>query len=398
MASFPNNPIVNQQHVENGITYIYTGEKWRVASTSTAYRGVVYAASGNTASIDLSLGNIFELQYSSNTTISFVNPPAAGNAQTFRVMTDAPATTGFALNAASYDNVTSATLTASNTPYGSTFSADGTKFYYILGTVVYQHTLTEAWNPSTASVPHVANYTVQDTAPYAVTFKPDGTVMYTTGMTNDYVYRYSLSTPWNVSTATYLSFTNATSQQADIRGVRFKPDGTKMYLSGATPDGIHQYTATTPWTSSFSYDNKFLDVSGQTTSLVGFDFNSDGSRVFVVSYGNGTVYQYNLSTPWDVSTGSYSGISFSVTTQEATPTGIYFKPDGDKMYIFGSTGKAIKQYSTVFQQTVLTWPASVKWAGVGAPVITPGKKHVFEFFTNDNGTTYMAYPTERDII
>ena len=398
MASFPSNPVVDQQHIENGITYIYTGEKWKAATTSSSYRGVIYTAANNAVNIDLSLGNIFELQYSSNTTISFVNPPAADSTQTFRVMIDAPATTGFALNAASYDNVTSAMLTASNTPYGSTFSYDGTKFYYILGTVVYQHNLTEAWNPSTASTTSTNVSAAQDTQPYGITFKPDGTMMYVTGTTNDFVYRYTLSRAWDITSATYVVSGSVASQQTLPFGVRFKPDGATMYISGAFPAGIHQYSFSSPWLSGLSYTNKFLSTSGQSTSPTSFEFNSTGSRIFVLGNDTDTVYRYNLSTPWDISTGSYSGISFSVTSQEATPHGIYFKPDGDKMYIFGSTGKAIKQYSTVFQQNILTWPVSVMWAGVGAPVITPGKKHVFEFFTSDGGASYMAYPIERDVI
>lgn len=397
MASFPSNPVVDQQHIENGITYIYTGEKWKAATTSSSYRGVIYTAANNAVNIDLSLGNIFEIQYSSNTTISFVNPPAADSTQTFRVLIDAPATTGFALNAASYDNVTSAILTASNTPFGAVFSADGTKFYYILGTVVYQHNLTEAWNPSTASTTSTNVSVAQDTSPFGLTFRPDGTMMYIAGRTNDYVYRYTLSRAWDITSATYVSLMSVAAQQTVPECVRFKPDGTMMYISGETPSGLHQYSVSTPWLTGYTYTNKFLNTSTQMATAISFDFNTDGTRVFVLDTTVGAVYRYNLSTAWDISTGSYSGISFSVAAQGANPYNVQFKPDGDKMYIFGPT-KAIKQYSTVFQQNILTWPASVKWAGVGAPVITPGKKYVFEFFTSDGGASYMAYPIERDVI
>jgi len=41
----------------------------------------------------------------------------------------------------------------------------------------------------------------QEATPYGLAFSPDGTKMYIVGQTNDTVYQYTLSTPWNVSTA-----------------------------------------------------------------------------------------------------------------------------------------------------------------------------------------------------
>jgi hypothetical protein len=42
---------------------------------------------------------------------------------------------------------------------------------------------------------------------------------------------------------------------------------------------------------------------------------------------NDTVYQYTLSTAWDISSATYDSISFSVAGQEVTPTSIFFKSD-----------------------------------------------------------------------
>lgn len=402
MASFPNNPVANDQHIENGITYVYTGEKWKVVSTNTAFRGVVYAAANNAVTLDLSKGNIFEIQYSSNTTVTFSNPPASGNAQTFRVLIDAPAVDGFSLASASYDNVSSPVLAGSANGLGSTFKPDGTKLYYVEGTgvaAVFEHALAEPWNVSTASTTRTSFVlSGQDAVPQAVFFKPDGTMMYIVGSTNDKVYFYTLTIPWVVSSAVlYSNTTSVASQQTVPSSIFFKPDGTKMYVAGYTPYGVHQYSLSSPWLSGVSYDTKFLDTSAQSAAQ-GLCFSSDGSRVFVTNFTTGVVYQYNLTTPWDVSTGSYSGISYSVATPATGPSGVTFKPEGDKMYIFGRTNYKFYQFSTVPSKQLITWPASVLWAGIGAPVITPGKKHVFEFYTSDNGSTYMAYPVERDII
>ena len=58
-----------------------------------------------------------------------------------------------------------------------------------------------------------------------------------------------------------------------------------------------------------------------------------------------SVYQYTLSTPWDLSTASYDSVSFSVTSQDTTPVGIAFKSDGSKMYVVGVTNGSVYQYT-----------------------------------------------------
>ena len=71
---------------------------------------------------------------------------------------------------------------------------------------IYQYTLSQPWNTSTATWDGpTTNLSVsaQDTVPLGLFFKPDGTKIYLTGNTNDRVYQYTLSKPWNLSTATW---------------------------------------------------------------------------------------------------------------------------------------------------------------------------------------------------
>ena len=67
--------------------------------------------------------------------------------------------------------------------------------------------------------------------------------------------------------------------------------------------------------------------------------------MFIVGSGSNTVYQYSLSTAWDVSTASYDSVSFGLTGQEASVSGIRFKPDGTKMFIVGYSGDSVYEYS-----------------------------------------------------
>ena len=66
--------------------------------------------------------------------------------------------------------------------------------------------------------------------------------------------------------------------------------------------------------------------------------------MYIVGTGGIDVNEYNLSTAWNVSTASFLQ-TFSVSAQETAPNGIFFKPDGLKMYIVGLNGDDINEYN-----------------------------------------------------
>jgi hypothetical protein len=56
------------------------------------------------------------------------------------------------------------------------------------------------------------------------------------------------------------------------------------------------------------------------------------------------VYEYNLSTGFDISAAVYSQ-SFSVAAQDTAPTALAFNNDGTKMFVLGSTGDDVNEYT-----------------------------------------------------
>ena len=259
---------------------------------------------------------------------------------------------GYDLSVAAYDNVSFSVNAQESAPSGISFKTDGTKMY-VIGTnddIVYQYSLSTAWDVSTASYDSVSfSVNSQEAAPQELFFKPDGTKLYVVGSINDTVYQYSLSTAWDVSTASYdsVSFSVA-SQDTTPVGLFFKSDGTKMYVSGNANDGIFQYSLSTAWdVSTASYDSVSLDVSSQVTVPNQSVFSDDGTKVFVadgsIPY---SVYQYNLTTAWDLSSGSYANVSFDLSAQGESPRALFIGSDGTKMYTAGTTNDTVYQYST----------------------------------------------------
>ena len=252
---------------------------------------------------------------------------------------------------ASYDSVSFSVSSQESGVTALSFKPDGT-VVYVVGTTndtVYQYSLSTAWDLSSASYGSVNFYVAgQEASPTGLMFKSDGTKMYIVGISSDTIYQYSLSTAWNVSTASYDSVSfSVSSQDTSPRNIQFKSDGTKLYVTGYTNDTIYQYSLSTAYDlSTASYDSVSLSVTSQDTAPTGIFFKSDGTKMYMVGQTNKNIFQYTLSTAWDLSTASYDSVSFSFATQDDAPCSIAFGNSGTKMYMLGQVSPAIYQYST----------------------------------------------------
>ena len=229
----------------------------------------------------------------------------------------------------------------------------------------------------------------QETGPTGVFFKPDGAKMYVIGTTGDDVNEYDLSTPWNISTASYLQNFSVAAQESAAVDLFFKPDGAKMYVIGSSGDDVNEYDISTPWdVSTASYLQNF-SVASQTTFPTGVAFKPDGTKMYITSATiSAAVHEYSLSFAWDISTASYVQ-GFSLLSQETDPRGVAFKPDGTKMYINGQTGDDLNEYSLSTPWDISTATFTVATFSFGAQgAISPQgvyfKPDGLSFFIVDN--------------
>ena len=138
-------------------------------------------------------------------------------------------------------------------------------------------------------------------------------------------------------------------QDTQPYGIAFNNDGSKLYMLGYANKTVFQYTLSTPFDlSTASYDNVSFSVAAQDTRPHGIAFNSDGSKMYMVGDINETVYQYTLSTPFDLATASYDSVSFDVSAQDTNPYSIAFNSDGSKMYMVGAASDSVYQYSPTY--------------------------------------------------
>jgi sugar lactone lactonase YvrE len=382
--------VSSQESAPAGVQFKSDGAKMYVVGngSDTIYQ---YSTILTTAELDLSTGSVFEVTPTSDIQVSLTNPAASGTSSGATLLLDQQGYGGYDLGNAVYADKSLDVSSQEATSMGVQFKPDGTKMYIVgsSGDEVNEYALTTAWDITTASFITSFSVSGQHTNPRAMAFKSDGTVMYITGITADAVSQYTLSTAWDVSTASYTSQFSVSSQEDNSEGLFFKTDGTKMYITGGSGDDVNEYTLSTAWdVTTASYTTVFSVIS-QATTPSGLAFNDTGTTMFVLNRGSNTVFEYTLSTAWDISTASYNSVSY-VLEALPDPSGITFKTDGTIMYIIDYTDDKVYQYSTATPATI-TYDPTLEWPGGTAPTApAKGETDVLTFNTRDGGSTYQG--------
>jgi DNA-binding beta-propeller fold protein YncE len=204
-----------------------------------------------------------------------------------------------------------------------------------------------AWDLSAAAFDLVVSVSAQSSGPQNIWLKDDGAKMYITSPSSAKIYPYTLPTPFVLTGATYDGAAFAISEDAAPRGTYIRADGIKMYVIGISNNRVFQYTLSTPWdVTTATYDSVSFSYAAENTWAHGLFFKEDGEKMYVVGFNNAEIYQYTLATAWNVSTATYDGVSLDVSTQGSAPTGIFIKPDGTKLYALDQgSPESIFQYA-----------------------------------------------------
>jgi hypothetical protein len=224
-------------------------------------------------------------------------------------------------------------------------------------------------------------------------FKPDGTVLYFHDNQADTIIQYPLTTAWDLSTVGNSTGNVAIgTQDTNIRGPAFSTDGTKMYALGYTNDRYYQYTLSTAWdVTSASYSNKSVSFASVDVASSIMHWKSDGTSFFSVGTVSDRVRRWDLTTAWDISTASNVS-SLALASVFNIPYGVSLNPDGTKMYIVGrtvNTTHEVRQYSlsTAFDITTATYD-NISWDYVSDGGQTGVPEHLF--FGNSGTRLYLT--------
>ena len=234
---------------------------------------------------------------------------------------------------------------------GLTFKPDGTKMYVAQhgnGADIYEYALTTPWDITTAT--KSGEFDPGHASGKGIAFSADGTVMHSVG--SSVVYQFNLSTAYNVASASYELLYSPGDTPEDIQWVQ---SGSKFYTCGwAGYPIIKRFTAGSAYNvSGSSLDSgQTFNAGSQITSgaCFGIFFKPDGTKMWALGSAGGLTtyaFQYTMGTPWDLTTVTYDNVSFNFQSQVSSAQGIFFRPDVNDMYMAGyGTGNDIFQYKT----------------------------------------------------
>ena len=231
-------------------------------------------------------------------------------------------------------------------PQSIAFNSDGSKLFILgaHGDDVNEYTINIANCLDNPQFVDSFSVTSQEELPTSVAFNTDGTKMFILGYTTaKKVFEYTLSTGFDVSTASFVDAFSVVSQDNKPQEIAFNDDGTKMFMVGDQRDKVWEYTLSTGFDVSTASVVDGFSIASEEDYVGGMAFNDDGTKMFVVGRTADAVFEYTLSTGFDVSTTSYVD-SFSVADQEDLSTGIAFNSDGTKMFIVGAAGDEVNVY------------------------------------------------------
>ena len=165
--------------------------------------------------------------------------------------------------------------------------------------------------------------------------------MYFTDYSDQRVYQRSLSTAFDISSVTG-SVSSLFFSGINPYSLSFNNDGTKLYV--LEYNEVNEYALTTGFDVTTASLTTTENLSSQESTMRGLTFNNDGTKMFTVGDSNNRVYEYALSSAFDISSLSFTDY-ISISSQESSPQDIKFNHDGTKMYISGASGDDINEYT-----------------------------------------------------
>mgnify|MGYP002760493920 CR=1 FL=1 len=247
-----------------------------------------------------------------------------------------------------------ATGPQSSTVGGVAYNGDGSKLYIVNVTdSVESYTLSTAYDPSTATAANSFSVASEDDYVQGIEWDNTGERMYVLGRGTDSIYEYSLSTAYDISTA---SLNQSGSVDAGVgygtndgpQGATWNDDGTELTIA-YTDNSVRTFSLST------AYDVSTLSLEREDAfnleAIYGVLWNDTGSKLFVTDNPGGEVVSYNCSTPYDITTRTRVD-NFSTEDEDEFPRGLAWNADGSELTVSGRGTNRIYAYSLIADYSI----------------------------------------------
>jgi len=277
---------------------------------------------------------------------------------------------------------------------------------------IYEYALSSAYTVSTASLTTTTSLVRRGSEDanqsgksdiQGVVFNSDGTKFYAVDKFHARVIQYTLTSAYDMTTILYSKELSVKDKDTGPQAIAFNNDGSKMFILGnagnaetgiASGGNIYEYALSTNYDVSTATYTDLLDISSQDGNGQDLYFNNvargavnAGGLCFVVGDDGNDVNEYLLGTEWDISTASFVD-AHSVAAEDDKPRALAFDNDGDKLFVVGGTGNDVNQYPLVTGFDISTTQAVTATQSLRTNTITPRG-----FTFNNDGTKMFVVGT-----
>jgi len=231
----------------------------------------------------------------------------------------------------------------------TTWRPDGSKIF-ITGRYtenVVSYTMTEPWDIGTATfsgeydLSNEFGSTSQISVAHGLFLHDGGELMWVFNRTE--IWGYTLETPWELSTAVQTSYFDLQDFVQRGHDFDFNPDGTKLFIDDRDAQAVHEVHLATPWDITTIEWEYTLDISDQEKEVRGLEMVKGGTIMLLMDTVRQEILQYALSEPYNLSTARYLN-AFDVSEQAVQPRGLSVHPDLKYIYVTGRDNQKIYRY------------------------------------------------------
>ena len=239
-----------------------------------------------------------------------------------------------------------------------------------------------------------------------IAFNSTGTTMFVAVVTGtNRIGQYTLSTAYDPATAVFVDSYDITPEAGatgDPVGLALSPDGTRMFVltdnTSPAAQVVWQYNLSTGFDiTTVTYSGNSFSVAGQDVDPTAIEFNPGGSKFFIAGAANDAIFEYTL-TSFDLSTAAYSGNSFTIQTQnfvQSSVVGVRFHDDGTRMFTLGTSPQSLNEFRLTTGYDITT---AEEWS-VGSAIFKDKRINdltdykSFIFITDGNYVLISANPS-----
>jgi len=198
----------------------------------------------------------------------------------------------------------------------------------------------------------VFDYTTQLGAAADVVFNAAFTKMFILATVTE-IYSYTLSVAEDLSTATYDTVTASLTEVSVASGMVTGNAGQYLFVNSIAFEKIFRYEMSTPWdlsTISYSGSGFDLDTANDDSTAFGLAINDIGTKLFMIGGDQKILIQYTLGTAYDPSSATIDKTLdlFEVLGLDFF-THLSISEDGTAMYVQGTTTVGTDREDFIFE-------------------------------------------------